>query len=155
MTARALLPRLEAWAQEEIGVQQRLETALIAHEKQLGAGSPEEVESSLRGLQALDGRGAARRRELDRTLRELAAAWGLATGTLTLGSVAERFGKDGERLGRLRVQLRKACESVQARSRRIALIARQQREIVRLALDTVLGPEGLDGERGVLVDSRG
>ncbi|QDU86550.1 hypothetical protein Pla163_37010 [Planctomycetes bacterium Pla163] len=155
MNPRSLLPRLEAWAQEELGVQQRLEAALIAHEQQLGSGSPEDVEASLRGLQGLDARGAARRRELDRTLRELAAAWGLAAGTLTLGSVAERFGPDGEGLGRLRVQLRAACEAVQARSRRVALVARQQREIVRLALDTVLGPQGLDGERGVLVDSRG
>lgn len=154
MTARTLLPRLEAWAQEELGVQQRLAEALAVHERELGCGDADAIAASLAAIDAVDNRGAARRRELDTVLRELAGAWGLATGTLTLGSVAERFGPDGQRLARLRATLRETCRDVQDRSRRVALIAKQQREVVRLALESVVGREGFDGQRGSLVDSR-
>jgi len=154
LNARALLPRLESWAQEELGVQQRLAEALAVHERELGSGDADAIAASLTAIDAVDARGAARRRELDTVLRELAEAWGLATGVLTLGSVAERFGQDGARLARLRTTLRETCTDVQQRSRRVALIARQQREVVRLALETVVGREGFEGQRGSMVDSR-
>lgn len=154
MNEHALLSRLEAWAQEELGVQQRLAVALTEHERVLGSGSPDEIEASIAALDASDPRGSARRRELDTVLRSLARVWGLAGSTLTLGSVAERFGPQGDRLTRIRTNLRDACREVQERSRRITLVAKHQRDIVHLALESVVGREGFDGTRGSLVDSR-
>ncbi|MEZ5977547.1 MAG: hypothetical protein R3F34_04945 [Planctomycetota bacterium] len=154
MKEARLLPRLEAWAQEELGAQQALLRALEAHERSLGRGTPEEIETTVRAIGEVDPRGSARRGELDAILRELAAAWKLASGTLTLGSVAERFEERGARLARLRTELRRAVVEVRERSRRVALVSRQQCAIVSKVLETVLGKDGLEGIRGAVVDSR-
>jgi len=149
-----LLPRLEAWAQEELGAQQALRAALEKHERVLSRGRPDDVEASLVELDAADPRGAARRAELEQLLQELARRLGVAAATLTLGSVAARFGERGARLARLRTDLRRATEEVRERSRRMSLVARQQRALVVQVLEAVLGREGLDGTRGALVDSK-
>ena len=154
MSGVELLPRFEAWAQEEIGAQQALGAALEGHARVLARGRPQEVEASLAELDAADPRGSERRAELDRLLGEFARRAGVAVETLTLGSVAERFGQRGARLTRLRAELRDITTVVRDRSRTMTLVARQQRALVVQVLEAVLGREALEGNRGAVVDGR-
>jgi len=149
-----LLPRFEAWAQEEIGAQQALRTALEGHSRVLARGRPEEVEASLVELDAADPRGSERRVELEKLLCDFARRTGVAAETLTLGSVAQRFGERGARLARLRAELRDLATIVRDRTRTMTLVARQQRALVVQVLEAVLGRDALEGNRGAVVDGK-
>lgn len=154
MSGVELLPRFEAWAQEEIGAQQALCAALEGHARVLGRGRPEEVEASLVQLDAADPRGGERRAEFEKLLCEFARRSAVAVETLTLGSVAERFGDRGARLARLRTELRDVATVVRDRTRTMTLVARQQRALVVQVLEAVLGRDALEGNRGAVVDGK-
>ncbi len=154
MSGIELLPRFEAWAQEEIGAQQALRAALEAHARVLARGRPDEVEAGLAELDAADPRGGERRRELEKLLCDFARRAGVAAETLTLGSVAQRCGERGARLARLRTELRDVATIVRDRTRTMTLVARQQRALVVQVLEAVLGRDALEGNRGAVVDGK-
>lgn len=144
------LRQAEAWAQEELGAQLRLLEALRAHSDSLAANDAAAIEQTLedlRGALCGESRRTARRAEW---LRALGAAWGVDPQTLTLRSVAERAGPDGQRLAKLRDDLERTATDVVAAARRIALLARQQRAVVTEILSVLTGVD-LTQER----DSRG
>lgn len=153
MSWQLALRKAEAWAQEEQGAQLRLLAAIEAHEATLSGNDPDAIEASLGKLRtALEGESSrtARRREW---LATLGQHWGVDPGTLTLGSVVERAGADGERLARQRIELQAVARKVAAGARRVSLVARTQRSVVGEILGVLTGvdPTSDVESRGSLV----
>jgi hypothetical protein len=151
----ALLRQLEGCVQEEIGAQARALERLTAQSAALRSGDAPRLDERTRELEAeLSGAGvrADRRAAL---LRKLAALWAVDARVLTLGSIVLRSGTEGQRLGRLRSELRQAAARTARQLRRNALAARlHQRawgEILEGTLSAVAGEQGMTGGR--LVDA--
>lgn len=151
MTVGTLVRQLEACLQEEKGVQGRLLALLEAQEKAALAGdgdalviTGDDLERELAGETTRE----RRRREL---LAGFAAAFGVPARILTLSSIVERLGSEGERLGRLRAELRETLLAVRGKSKRVAVIARGHQDVLRDVLRVLLGDSSETG--GVLVDA--
>lgn len=105
----AILRRLESWAIEELGAQRRTLERLQQQQSALRDGDPSTLEArgrEIEGESAACLERAARRTAL---LRALGTLWVVDPKSLTLASVAERCGREGERLARLRSDLRRAA----------------------------------------------
>jgi hypothetical protein len=154
-TQTTLLRQLEAYIQEEIGAQQRLLALLGSQERALVAGVPAEIAAATqkleRELHALPQR-ARRRSEL---LDALAKTWNVAPRALTLASVIERVGDDGDRLRRQRSELRNCAGQVARATRRNAFNARAQERVNGEMLQAVLaaGSNAPLATSGALVDA--
>ena len=157
MSLEAELRRAEAWAQNELGAQQRLARAMQAHERALGGGAPEEIAETLAALEAELATEPARLRQRRAWTDALARRFGIEPSRLTLGGVVARVGPEGERLARLRGDLERAARETAAAGRRIAMIARAQRSVLGELLRTLTGadPESPDRASGTLVDAHG
>lgn len=144
--------KLEAYLQEEKGAQGRLLALLEAQEKAVVEGDTSALEITGAELEqelAGEPRRERRRREI---LNEIGRALGVPVGILTVRSLAERLGPDGERLMRLRDELREALVAVRRKSGRVAAIARGQRDIVRDVMCLLFG-EPDEAGRGALVNT--
>lgn len=152
---RALLRQLEGCVQEEIGAQARACERLQAQELALRGGQAESMHASTQALEQELASAPARAERRAALVRKLAAVWGLDARTLTLGSIALRSADEGQRLARLRKELRLSAARTARQTRRNALAARlHQRawsEILEGALSAVGGEEALPG--GHLVDA--
>ena len=150
-----LLRQLESYVQEEIGAQGRLLASLEAQDRALRAHDAARIAEATR---ALDGeieassKRAQRRQEL---VSSLAKLWSVAPSSLTLGSIAERVGDEGARLGRQRNELQSASAQVAKLGRRNGLVARFHQRLTAEVLQAVLVQA--DGaplhEGGALVDA--
>jgi hypothetical protein len=98
---------------------------------------------------ALDLRGREIEAEVEASLRRsqrrtalvslLAGVWHVDSRSLTLGSIVERSGRDGERLARLRTELRRATAATARALRRNARAARAHQRTWGEVLEGVLG----------------
>jgi hypothetical protein len=153
--ATTTLRQLEAYVQEEIGAQGRLLAALEAQDAALRSHEPERIAHATGALDAeleAQGNRAHKRRQL---LESLASIWGVAASSLTLTSIAERAGDDGERLARQRHELERVTRRVQRLARRNTTIARFHQRLTADVLQALLvqdeGVQVSDG--GALVDA--
>jgi hypothetical protein len=155
MTLTTLAIHAEAWLQEELGAQQALLATLGRLERAARAGSAAELEgggTELAGLLAPADAREARRRAL---LARMGAALGADRATVTLSAFTARLaasGIDGERLERLRRELRSTVADVLKVTRRLVAVARYHGglldELCRLLTAGA-------GGAGQLVDARG
>ena len=150
-----LLRQLEAYVQEEIGAQGRTLALLGAQEDALRSRDPHKITSSTQQLErelSSAPRRAQRRQEL---LAAFARAWDLAPCTLTLSSVVDRAGEEGERLARQRNELRAVTANVARQSRRVAAIARYHESFATDVLQVLIAVDGGAPFEagGVLVDA--
>lgn len=149
------LRHLEAYVQEEIGAQSRLLTLLQAQEAALRSHSALELAAATasldRELESTHDR--ARRRQT--ILESLARKWSVAASSLSLTSVVERVGDEGERLARQRGELERATRKVQRLARRNAVAANYHQRLTAEVLQAVLAPQsgGLVTDGGGLVDA--
>lgn len=127
--ALPVLRRLEACLQEEIAAQGRALELLASEETALLARDPAAVLQQTHALERELTGGVERGRRRAEILRTLAAAFGVAPAALTLGSIAERLESDprlaaeGERLRRMRGELRERTARVQKTARKLASLA--------------------------------
>lgn len=156
------LRELEAWSQEELAAKQREERWLADLERALIAEESEQVASLIEHLESSRQACVAREPRLSQARGVLAAHLGLPVEACTLGSLAERCGAEGERLARLRGDLRAQVHRVSLRTKRVGTLARQQRRFLSEVLVELFGVDpgdslGAEGEapcNGRLVDSR-
>jgi len=150
-----LLRQLEAYVQEELGAQGRLTGLLEAQERALLSHEREQLEAASTALQAEFIGAASRAKRRDELVGQLAKSWNVAASALSLSSIVRRFGADGERLRRQRVELERAVKRVQKLARRTASAARMHsrlsNEIVRACLSAADGVDVHEG--GSLVNA--
>lgn len=145
-TQEALLTQLEEHVREEIVGQARLCELLGEHERAVIEGRARSIRECGDRLSAELRRVAARAHKRDRILAGLGKAWGVDPATLTLGSIVARRGAGtdgpgGERLGRMRAELRAGASRVARGSRRLLLACRAHQRI----LDEVIHAIQSDG----------
>lgn len=140
-----LLRQLEAYVQEELGAQGRLIGLLEAQERALLSHEHAQLEAAGTALQAEFLGAASRAKRRDELVGQLAKAWEVAASALSLSSIVRRFGADGERLRRQRLELERAVKRAQKLARRTAAAARMHsrlsNEIVRACLSASDGSD--------------
>ncbi len=152
MTLQSLVHKLEAQLQEERGVQGRLLSLLDAQEKAVLAGDGRALEitgSDIERELSTEPRRERNRREL---FEDVASMLGVPMRILTVRSIAERLGADGERLSRLRNELEEALLAVRRKAQRISVLARGHQEVLRDVMCLLLGTDGETGD-GLLVNA--
>ena len=152
---RALVRQLEACVQEELGAQKRVLDLLNRQEAALREGAPRAIDAATRAMQGELASLAARTERRNLLVRRLATVWSVDKGALTLASIAARSGKDGERLMRMRADLRLASARVARQTRRNAQTAnlhqRTWNGILEDVLDALTGDDAPSDGR--LVDA--
>lgn len=149
------LRQLEAYVQEEIGAQLRLLERLEAQDLALRSHDPLRIAHTTRALDT-EIEGAQKRAQRRHTiLAGLADVWGLAPSSLSLSSVAERVGDDGERLERQKQELERISKRVQKLARRNTTVARFHQRLTSDVLQAVLVQDdgGNVHDGGALVDA--
>lgn len=150
-SVRALLNVLEHDAKEETVAQKRRLALVESQIEAIRANKPADLEAAVEGIEReLEAQGPRDLRRLQ-ALVELSRHWGCDARALTLGSVAERAGDDGRKLGALRCELREAASSVLRENRRLSALARMHHQIVEEVLAAVVAEAGKDGR---LVDAQ-
>ncbi len=155
MNLRSLANHLEACLVNEIESKRAALQWIEQLELTLGGYDAEGFEGSVQkgaSLPGVDERNAKRRKKL---IGELAAAWGVPEGTLTLGSIARRLGADGERLDALREELRDLVGTVLKRRRRLSSLIGLHRRVNTELMQLILGCESEEQvhEGGSLVNA--
>jgi hypothetical protein len=149
-TVRALLNVLEHDAREETVAQKRRLALVERQEQAIRLNKPAELDAAVAEIERqLEAQGPRDLRRLQ-ALVELSKHWGCDARAMTLGSVAERAGTDGAKLGVLRGELREATSAVLRENRRLSALVRMHRQIVEDVLAGVVAGAGTDGR---LVDA--
>ncbi len=154
-TSTTWLRQLEAYLQEEIGAQGRLIALLEEQERALLSHSRLAIESASHALQAQFAASSSRSRRREDLVARLAQSWGVAPQSLTLASIAERAGSDGERLARQRSELQRATRKAQRLARRTAAAARLHSRLSNEIVRACLGADTLSPkvDAGAVVDA--
>lgn len=133
---RADVNRVDALLREELASQRRLGALLEEQRRAVVARTPDALEDVTGRLEQELASAAARRQRRDELLRRVARTLGVAPSALTLGSLVERLGADGARLGELRLELRGAAADVVRANRQVAaavaLHRRLNQEVIEL-----------------------
>ena len=152
---RAIAMHLCAWAREELEAQQATLDVLERQEQAVRERDLDGVEMTSIAFERLTARAQSRTKRRGQLLRLLADVWQVPVGALTLGSVAERLGPNGQELAGLRQELRDGAAEVLRRNRQVgALVATFRRvagEVVELLLTDEDGTSLTTG--GALVDA--
>ncbi|HVS10758.1 MAG TPA: hypothetical protein VMS76_12875 [Planctomycetota bacterium] len=138
----ALLRQLEALVQEEIAAQQRQLACLEAQARAVAAGAPAEILERTRALEVELRSGAPRAQRRGLLLRQLGGLWNVSPAALTLSSIVERAGAQGERLGRQRTEMRQNAGRVARLARRVTSAAALHQRLNAEILEELLGGEG-------------
>jgi hypothetical protein len=151
-----LLKQLEAYVQEEIGAQGRTLALLGAQDEALRSGEPHKVAASTEALEREMRSAPSRARRRGELLAGFAALWNLAPHTLTLSSIVDRSGDQGERLGRQRDELRAVVAKISRQARRNSTAARFHERFASEVLHVLLAVDGSKSIEagGVLVDAQ-
>lgn len=159
MKLQALLIRLEAWLQAELAAQHRLLPLVEAQEQAIRGADDAALARASEALERELAGEPARSRARGELFDGLAAAWGVASRSLTFGSIvqrAEEAGLDPARLQARRLELKDAVVRVAERGRRVATLARHHQSMLGELLGTLLaGGTGAGYEGARLVDARG
>ena len=154
MSLDAMVPRLEALVQEELGVQRQILENLTAQEAALLAADGDAVDAlhvDARRLMAGATSRDTRRRML---LKDFERLWGVSAKSLTLGSIAARLEGSGRRLKRLRTELSDMLRETARTSTRVRTYARFQQGIIRDTVERVIeSGGGRPSEGGTLVNA--
>jgi hypothetical protein len=148
------LRQLEACLQEELGAQSRWLTLLEAQERALLSHERETILATSSALQAEFSGASGRTRRRDELVGRLAQTWGVAAASLTLASIVERAGAEGERLRRQRGELEKVSRRVQKLARRTGSAARLHSRLSNDIVRACLATSGADVESsGAMVNA--
>lgn len=148
MSLDALIPRLEALVQEELGVQRRILENLQAQEKALVAADGRGLDTLLESGRAIMNDAGARETRRRMIFKDLERVWGVSAKSLTLSSIATRLGSGGARIKRLRTELADVVREVGRTGARVRTFARFQQGIIRETVERVIEAEGGRGAEG-------
>ncbi len=149
------LRRLEAHLQDELAAQTRSRELLEVQRDALLGRDPALVYASNDALERDAKLGAERTRRRTEIVRRLASHWNVAPETLTLGSIAQRAGPEGERIQRLRAELRERTAATLKTARRVGSLARLHERFFADVLQLLLASVGAENPSrgGALLDA--
>ena len=149
-----LIPRLEAWVQEELGAQRKLLANLKLQEKAIEITELEDLDRFIqegRNLRATSGPRDRRRHML---LKDFERVWSVSAKALTLGSIAARLGSNGRRLNILRKDLKTTLKEIGSVARRVRTFARYHQGVIHEVVEDVLETNGdIVKQGGTLVNT--
>lgn len=135
------LRQLEAWLQEELGARHALADMLEAQGQALLEGDIDRVEACTFAVQESAQAAASRGLRRSALMDALAESFGVASGSLTVGSICERLGQEAERAGKLRAELLEMTRAELEQVKRNAALARAQGQATTEILKIVLGSD--------------
>lgn len=139
----AELRQVEAWVQREVQAEERLTAALRAHRDELASATATAIQAGAESLSELARGREGRLSELGQLFERIGRAVGVRGSTLSLGSLVERAGADGERLARLRGELLRAHQAGRKALLDALAIGRAQGQVLRAVLVELLGVDPL------------
>lgn len=156
-SVQSALNALEGWVQEELAARRRMLALLEAQESAVKHNHGAEIETNLHAIEAELEQQSTRESRRTKLFDALAAHWSVASGALTLSSIAERAGERGERLKRLRDELADATREVVRRNRRLNALLNAHQKVVEELLGALIAIHGGDAKsrEGALVNTRG
>ena len=147
--------RLLAALREDVASHERILALLAEQEGLIRTPGDERFEAATRALEKEVRRAPQRKARREGAMLARASAFGVSPSALTLTSVAERLGENGEAVRREATRLRERAEEGDVRNRRGATLVRVHRDVTRELIQVVLGPD--DGgdvhEGGCLIDA--
>lgn len=150
MSAVAVLVRqLESYLQEELDAQRRVCECLTAQRDELLRSTPAAARGFVERLETQLAKAPARAQRRHDLVRKLATQFGVATGTLTLSSIVERLGAEGDRLARMAHELRDATRDCALAARKLAALSRLHARLNDEILDAVLSLRGAGASRSI------
>ena len=147
--------RLEGVLRRELNGQAALLELLRRQETAVIGRTPEALTEITERIEQELSSAAARRLEREPIMHKLALLLGVVPSALTLGSLIERLGADGERLQPLREDLRTVTSKVVRQNRRVAALVGLHRRLNQEVLEHLLAQDDSNPlERsGALVDA--
>jgi hypothetical protein len=155
MSLQTLSTALEALIADEIAGKQRLESTLDRQELAIVAARSDDLDVATRAVELELEREMDRARRRDAIFSRMAAHWGISARTLTLASIVERLGPQGDGIARMRVDLRARIAAVLRKNRRVARLVSVQSTLVNDTVAALIGVAGPDQEPGALFEARG
>jgi hypothetical protein len=158
MTTQALIIKTESWTQQELQAQARMLELLDAQERAIAEGSTKGISLYGEKIQAHLRSGPIRERRRMELMHRFAATWGIAAGTLSLGSIAERARAEGVatvRMERLREDLRRTTAQVLRKGRRLAAMARYHQGLLGEIMEVLLTGQGHPASTGITASEEG
>jgi len=143
-----LVPRTEAWVQEELGAQRRLLENLRLQQAALEGSDLASLDEAVRAGRDLTRRSTERDRRRKMLLKDFQRLWGVSAQSMTLGSICARLGGSGRRLKRMRDELRDVLRDIARTSQRVRTLARYHQGVIHEVVETVVEQEGGSMERG-------
>lgn len=151
MKLASIIIRLEAWLQEELAGQERLEALLSRQEAAIRSSDDEALAEAGKAVDAELAGQPRRTTKRSLLLAELANALGVAPSSLTLSDIADRAdaaGIDTTRLRRMREKVRDKTAAVLKRGRRVAALARYHQSLLSELMGILFDPDGSAGPGG-------
>lgn len=133
-----LIPRLEAWVQEELGAQRKLLENLKLQEQAIQVTDLDSLDLYIQEGRKLRATSGPRDRRRHMLLKDFERVWSVSAKALTLGSIAARLGSNGRRLDTLRRDLKTTLKEIGAIARRVRTSARYHQSVIHEVVETVL-----------------
>ncbi len=143
-----LIPRTEAWVQEELAAQRALLTNLRLQQDALEGSNLGGLEEAIRAGRELARRAPERDRRRRMLLKDFQRLWGISAQSMTLGSICARLGGSGRRLKRMRDELKETVRELARVGQRVKTLARYHQGVIHEVVETVVEQEGGSTERG-------
>jgi hypothetical protein len=149
-----LIPRLEAWVQEELNAQRKLLRNLAKQEEALKVTNLDALDEQVALGRSLRTSSAARDRRRHMLMKDFERVWSVSATTLTLGSIAARLGTNGRRLAVLRKDLKATLVEIGQVAQRVRTFARYHQGVIHEVVEDVLNTncEALQ-EGGTLINT--
>jgi hypothetical protein len=149
-----LIPRLEAWVQEELNAQRKLLKNLEQQEGALKVTNFDELDLRVAEGRNLRATGGPRDRRRCMLMMDFERIWSVSAKTLTLGSIATRLGSNGRRLSILRKDLKACLTETGQVAQRVRTFARYHQGVIQEVVEDVLNTNGEAlNEGGALVNT--
>jgi hypothetical protein len=149
-----LIPRLEAWVQEELGAQRKLLENLRQQEAALKVLDHDSLDARIAEGRNLRLSAGARERRCHMLLKDYERVWGISAKALTLGSIATRVGSSGRRLTLLRKELKETLLEISRVAQRVRTFARFHQGVIHEVVEEVFGStDAALQEGGTLVNT--
>ena len=155
MDLGSLRNHLLGWARDELASQGRIAALLARQEEAAVAHDVRRVEEATAAIQAELGRAPRRAERRGTVIQALATRWKVPAGQLTLTSIAERLGPEGQPLLQVRTDLRDMAAQLARQGRRLGRLLSVHRQLARETIEILLTDEHGNPlhDEGTLVDA--
>ncbi|MFT6361706.1 MAG: hypothetical protein ACJAZ8_000100 [Planctomycetota bacterium] len=133
-----LIPRLEAWVQEELGAQRKLLENLKCQERAIVTTDLDSLDQYIQEGRDLRAKSGPRDRRRHMLLKDFERVWSVSAKAMTLGSIVARLGSNGRRLDILRRDLKTTLKEIGGLARRVRTFARYHQSVIHEVVEDVL-----------------